>query len=535
MALKGRGSGTGRGRGGRLGKVVDRAIDLTKERGDWEEEYDEGLEEKEEGLRARKHQEEWRKCTPSPGKMAYYAFKFERRYGERVSYWLELLEQVFNRLTPAEKFAQLYEYVWWELRPDVERIVTDAQGNWDDFKKEVPRKYKLGDGLLTVDEEKVPSQGYPTPEQCEQLWPLDQTQLRNYTPHTARKSKGGNTSKEPAQAPLPPQEETSIDIGEDEEDQDEVLRGEENKRAEQRAKKRKTNDGKEKVGEKSKKKWRSIPGEEERLRHPMVTRDSAGMPLYKKGDNVRQFLREYENHAIIREWDVPTMMRNVTGVGECRKAMEEMAMKVFGWQSFKVAMWAKYADLRRDEIEDNITFDGTNLEDFEDSIGLCAERNRWDDEEKLEQAAIKVTPRERETVRTIRKGSDTWGGFLVEMRKVYPLSIQRQKKRQLFQEQGVWIGRRNEGLEMAERKNGNETPPRQGEGKFVRNMEIPEVQGKERRIARKEEGRDKSPEEKEEEEKGKEKRKGKMEEAGLSVRAETTSSMKPLKDMGRGG
>ncbi|GBG73582.1 hypothetical protein CBR_g16924 [Chara braunii] len=474
---------------------------------------------------------------------------------------------------------------------------------------------------------------------------------RNYTPHTGRKPKGGNTSKKQAQAPLPPQAETSIDVGEDEEDQDEVLRGKENKRAKQRVKTRKTNDGNEKVGEKSTKKWRyqtsiekgvdlenlvnklleghnellnlkeilatapklrelvkaklarkrvatvrfgdlipkeanwtivgskmdwkpvgtgsidvnirgkdcprmvdtraemnimnseiteklglkidkrdcgylngasgksgytgiasnvmvevgrvkteddeevvkpdeivlgddyefseelegeefeqgeisedfreeydgfdpkgavamsqkggmvglnrSIPEEEERLRHPVVTRDSAAIPFYKKEDNLRQFLREYENHAFIKEWDVPTMIKNVAGVGECRKAMEEMAMRVFGWQSFKVAMWSKYADLRRDEIEDNITFDGTNLEDFEDSIGLCAERNRWDDEKKLEQTAIRVTPRERETVRKIREGSDTWGDFLVEMRKAHPLSIRRQKKRQLFQEQGV--------------------------------------------------------------------------------------------------
>ncbi|GBG83791.1 hypothetical protein CBR_g37591 [Chara braunii] len=581
--------------------------------------------------------------------------------------------------------------------------------------------------------------------------------LRNYTPHTARKPKGGNTSKEPAQDLLPPQAKASIDIGEDKEDQDEVLRGEENQRTEQRAKKRKTNDGKEKVGEKSKKKWRyqtsieegmdlenlvnklleghnellnlkeilatapklrelvkaklarkrvatvrlgdlipreanstiagskmdwksvgagsidvnirgkdclgmvntgaemnimnsetaeklgleidkrdcgyfngesgksgytgrasnvmvevgrvkvqaedgeevvkldeivlgddyeyseelegeefeqgeipedfreveydgfhlemglllsgdkrerekggmvghtrSIPGEEERLRHPMVTRDSAGMPVYKKGDSLRQFLREYENHVFIREWDVPTMMKNVVGVGECRKAMKEMAMRVFGWPSFKVAMWAKYADLRRDEIEDNITFDEINLEDFEDSIGLCAEKNRWDDEEKMEQAAIRVIPRECETVRKIREGSDTWGDFLVEMRKTYHLSIQRQKKRQLFQEQGVRIGRRKEELERTQRKNGNETPPRQGEGKIIRNMEMPEVQGKERRIARKEEGRDKSPEEKEEEreEKRKEKKERKMEEAGPLVRAEATSSMEPLKDHG---
>ncbi|GBG75092.1 hypothetical protein CBR_g19605 [Chara braunii] len=61
-----------------------------------------------------------------------------------------------------------------------------------------------------------------------------------------------------------------------------------------------------------------------------------------------------------------------------------------------------------------------------------------------------------------------------------------------------------------------------------------EKEGKERRIARKEEGQDKSPEEKEEEgeEKRKQKRKGKMEEAGPSVRAEATSSMEPLKDHG---
>ncbi|GBG72407.1 hypothetical protein CBR_g11986 [Chara braunii] len=90
---------------------------------------------------------------------------------------------------------------------------------------------------------------------------------------------------------------------------------------------------------------------------------------------------------------------------------------------------------------------GPNVEDFEDSIALCAERKWWKEEEKLKQVMTRVNPREYENVRKIKEESNTWGGFFGKFRRTYTLVVQRQKKKQLLQEQGLWIGRRGERLE----------------------------------------------------------------------------------------
>ncbi|GBG73220.1 hypothetical protein CBR_g12937 [Chara braunii] len=83
-----------------------------------------------------------------------------------------------------------------------------------------------------------------------------------------------------------------------------------------------------------------------------------------------------------------------TGIRECGETMEEMATDCLGWMTFKAEIWAKYEDLRRDEIEDDIIFDETNLEDFKESIDLYAEKRQWEEEEKLEHMMKKVAPRE---------------------------------------------------------------------------------------------------------------------------------------------
>ncbi|GBG80735.1 hypothetical protein CBR_g31290 [Chara braunii] len=120
--------------------------------------------------------------------------------------------------------------------------------------------------------------------------------------------------------------------------------------------------------------------------------------------------------------------------------------------TFKTEMWAEYGDLRRNEIEEDIIFDETNVEDFEESIALCAEKKWWKEEEKLEQVMTRVDSREYENMKKIKEESDTWGRFLVKFRRTYTLAIQKQKKRQLLQEQGLWIGRRGDKLERKTRK-----------------------------------------------------------------------------------
>ncbi|GBG89916.1 hypothetical protein CBR_g49766 [Chara braunii] len=52
----------------------------------------------------------------------------------------------------AEKFRQVPKYVWWEMRPEVMRVASEANDNWANFKVEMQRRYRLGDGLLTVED-----------------------------------------------------------------------------------------------------------------------------------------------------------------------------------------------------------------------------------------------------------------------------------------------------------------------------------------------------------------------------------------------
>ncbi|GBG91729.1 hypothetical protein CBR_g53544 [Chara braunii] len=69
--------------------------------------------------------------------------------GDRVSEWLELLEQVTAEVPEADKFKFLPRYVSWETRPEVMKVAAGAGGDWAKFKAEMQRRFKLGDGLLT--------------------------------------------------------------------------------------------------------------------------------------------------------------------------------------------------------------------------------------------------------------------------------------------------------------------------------------------------------------------------------------------------
>ncbi|GBG80559.1 hypothetical protein CBR_g31019 [Chara braunii] len=72
--------------------------------------------------------------------------------GDKVSEWLELLEQITDKVTEEEKFRQISKYVWWEMRPEVMRVATEAAENWGNFKAEMQRRYQLGDDLLTTED-----------------------------------------------------------------------------------------------------------------------------------------------------------------------------------------------------------------------------------------------------------------------------------------------------------------------------------------------------------------------------------------------
>ncbi|GBG80725.1 hypothetical protein CBR_g31279 [Chara braunii] len=72
--------------------------------------------------------------------------------GDKVSEWLELLEQITDDMTEEEKFRQISKYVWWEMRSEVMRVATEAAGKWGNFKAEMQRRYQLGDSLLTTED-----------------------------------------------------------------------------------------------------------------------------------------------------------------------------------------------------------------------------------------------------------------------------------------------------------------------------------------------------------------------------------------------
>ncbi|GBG88413.1 hypothetical protein CBR_g47112 [Chara braunii] len=207
-------------------------------------------------------------------------------------------------------------------------------------------------------------------------------------------------------------------------------------------------------------------------------------------DNLRVFLREFEEYAFRREWDTQTMLQQVAGLGECNEATYEIASDCLGWLDFKADMWAKYGDFTRDEIGDDIIFDSTNLEDFEDSINLCSEKRRWGERKKMKQVLRRIALREYEAVKKVREESDTWGSFLVKMRK-----------------------------------QGNDEVRAQDGGNSIREDKTREEEHSEKKV----EGSDKTGEEKKgnekvKERKGKEKNNEKVEEAGSSGTAEVPTS-----------
>ncbi|GBG62997.1 hypothetical protein CBR_g34697 [Chara braunii] len=323
----------------------------------------------------------------------------------------------------------MFEYVWWEFRLEIEKIVADAQGDWNSFKKEMQRKYKLGDGLLTIDQlhninrndfttigvfatafEKMAERVPGLSEEMQCVIFLGKISGYETMELTRGGASGRKTSWETIKRNLASRDLDQVfrhqvkmerkkrkEIG--------VIQGADSAlggvlssmETQLKELKDKVESGKVMaVGQTSNK----MREGQQRLRQ--VTKDFDGMPVYKKEDTFRMFLREFEEYAFRREWDTQLMLLKVTGLGECNKEMDEIVSDCLGWMTFKAEMWAKYGDLTKDEIEDDIIFDGTNLEDFEDSIDLFAEKRRWGENKKLEQLMTRIAPRESEVVRKVR-------------------------------------------------------------------------------------------------------------------------------------
>ncbi|GBG64861.1 hypothetical protein CBR_g48329 [Chara braunii] len=70
--------------------------------------------------------------------------------GERVSEWLERVEQALVGRSDVVKFQRILQYVLYSYHQEVKKVIDAAQGSWERFKEGVQRKYRLGDGLLTT-------------------------------------------------------------------------------------------------------------------------------------------------------------------------------------------------------------------------------------------------------------------------------------------------------------------------------------------------------------------------------------------------
>ncbi|GBG61381.1 hypothetical protein CBR_g20412 [Chara braunii] len=70
--------------------------------------------------------------------------------GERVSEWLERVEQALVGRSDVVKFQCILQYVLHSYHQEVKKVIDAAQSSWERFKEGMQRKYHLGDGLLTT-------------------------------------------------------------------------------------------------------------------------------------------------------------------------------------------------------------------------------------------------------------------------------------------------------------------------------------------------------------------------------------------------
>ncbi|GBG82661.1 hypothetical protein CBR_g35027 [Chara braunii] len=70
--------------------------------------------------------------------------------GEKVSEWLERVEQALVGRPDVVKFQPILQYILHSYHQEVKIVIDVAQGSWERFKEGMQRKYRLGDGLLTT-------------------------------------------------------------------------------------------------------------------------------------------------------------------------------------------------------------------------------------------------------------------------------------------------------------------------------------------------------------------------------------------------
>ncbi|GBG82749.1 hypothetical protein CBR_g36278 [Chara braunii] len=75
--------------------------------------------------------------------------------GERVSDWLDLTEQALVGLSDEVKLQRVLRYVLHSHHQEVGKVVDAANGSWARFRDMMQRKYRLGNGLLTMEDLKA--------------------------------------------------------------------------------------------------------------------------------------------------------------------------------------------------------------------------------------------------------------------------------------------------------------------------------------------------------------------------------------------
>ncbi|GBG85636.1 hypothetical protein CBR_g40365 [Chara braunii] len=70
--------------------------------------------------------------------------------GERVSDWLDLTEPALVGLSDEVKLQRVLRYVLHSHHQELGKVVDAANGSWARFRDMMQRKYRLGDGLLTM-------------------------------------------------------------------------------------------------------------------------------------------------------------------------------------------------------------------------------------------------------------------------------------------------------------------------------------------------------------------------------------------------
>ncbi|GBG85644.1 hypothetical protein CBR_g40373 [Chara braunii] len=124
-----------------------------------------------------------------------------------------------------------------------------------------------------------------------------------------------------------------------------------------------------------------------------------------------------------------------------KRRVEEVVAGCTRWKICKVRLWKDMGAFPRDDMEDDLRFDETNLEDFIESLQLTAERGEWNKEEKKKQLIAKSEESEKEEVKEIVEGSRTCKRITAELWMTYTQARQDKTKKERLQKRELWIGR----------------------------------------------------------------------------------------------